>query len=159
MMQAHQMPVPPTVTHEVYSRCLCLHLQRATRTIARRFDEAFRDLGLTSGQYSLMTAVNQSQPPRIGDLAPLLATDRTTLTANLKPLERRGLVRSERDPRNRRERRLWLTDEGQALLAKAVPIWRETHDEIDRRLSAAVDGHDGGALRRDLVELSTTRAG
>ena len=78
--------LPLSVTHEVRDRCLCLHLQRAARAIGRRFDEALRPLHLTNGQYSLLVSLNRPAAPRIGDVAYLLAMDRTTLTANLKPL-------------------------------------------------------------------------
>lgn len=143
--------LPLKVTHEVRDRCLCLHLQRAARAIARRFDEALRPLGLTNGQYSLLMALNRPEPPRIGDVAAFLAMDRTTLTANLKPLERRGLLAVAPDPDDRRSRRLRLTAAGHALLKQAVPIWRATHDELDRLLPNA----DPAALRADLRALSS----
>ena len=87
--------LPLSVTHEVRDRCLCLHLQRAARAIGRRFDEALRPVGLSNQQYSLLVSLNRPQPPKMGDVAELLAMDRTTLTANLKPLERRGLRQSK----------------------------------------------------------------
>lgn len=127
--------LPLSVTHEVRDRCLCLHVHRAARAIGRRFDEAFRPFGITNGQYSLMIALNRPDAPRIGDVARLLAMDRTTLTANLKPLERRGLVLVAVDLSDKRSRRLSLTKAGEALLAKAVPVWRATHDEIDTMLA------------------------
>ena len=142
--------LPLSVTHEVRDRCLCLHLQCAARAIGRRFDEALRPVGLTNGQYSLLMSLNRPEPPRISDLAPFLAMDRTTLTAALKPLARRGLVVAGQDPSNRRSRRLVLTDEGRQVLKQAVPIWRTTHDEIDQLLP---DG-DSTSLREELVALS-----
>jgi len=77
----------------VRDTCLCLHLQRAARALARRFDDALRPLGMTSGQFSMMVALNRPVPPSIGSVASLLSMDRTTLTAALKPLQRRELVR------------------------------------------------------------------
>ena len=77
----------------VRDTCLCLHLQRAARAVARHFDAALRPHGLTNGQFSLLMSLNRPEPPSIGSVAALLAMDRTTLTANLKPLERRGLVK------------------------------------------------------------------
>ena len=142
--------LPLTVTHEVRDRCLCLHLQRAARAIGRRFDEVLRPFGLTNGQYSLLMALNRPAAPRIGDVAPLLAMDRTTLTANLKPLERRGLVRVVVDPQDKRGRRLELTDAGRDLLVAAVPVWRATHDEIDQMLPDL----DSDRLRADLLALA-----
>src|ERR1700756_1544583 len=86
----------------VRDTCLCLHLQRAARALARRFDDALRPLGLTSGQYSTMMSLNRPEPPSIGSVASLLAMDRTTLTAALKPLERRGLVKVSIDKEDKR---------------------------------------------------------
>ncbi|MCG8558841.1 MAG: MarR family transcriptional regulator [Hyphomicrobiales bacterium] len=123
--------LPLAVTHEVRDRCLCLHLQRAARSVARRFDEALRPFHLTNGQFSLLMSLNRPEPPRITDLVPFLAMDRTTLTAALKPLERRGLVTVVSDETDRRTRRLVLTDAGIDLLRAAVPVWRSTHDDID----------------------------
>src|ERR1700678_155382 len=91
-------------TQHVRAHCLCLHVQRAARALARRFDEAFRPVGLTQGQFSLLTSLNRPEPPTMGAVADLLALDRTTLTANLKPLERRGLVRVAVDAHDRRSR-------------------------------------------------------
>src|ERR1700760_4907792 len=70
--------------------CLCLHVQRAARALARRFDDALRPLSLTNGQFSLMMSLNRPEPAGMASVASLLAMDRTTLTAALKPLERRG---------------------------------------------------------------------
>ncbi|WP_206453006.1 MarR family winged helix-turn-helix transcriptional regulator [Aurantimonas marina] len=142
--------LPLATTHEVRDRCLCLHLQRAARAIGRRFDEALKSVGLTNGQYSLLVSLNRPEPPRLGDVAVLLAMDRTTLTANLKPLERRGLLTILPDTRDKRSRRLTLTEAGRDLLVEAVPIWRATHDDVDRLLG----GRDEEALRGDLLALT-----
>src|SRR3954449_4976510 len=111
----------------VRDTCLCLHLQRAARAVARQFDEALRPLGLTNGQFSLLMALNRPEPPTLGSVAALLAMDRTTLTAALKPLERRKLVKVAIDKADRRSRRLILTAAGRALLLKALPIWKAEH--------------------------------
>ena len=74
------------ITHHVRDNCLCLHVQRAARALARRFDDALRPVELTNGQFSLLMSLNRPEPPTIGSVSVLLAMDRTTLTANLKPL-------------------------------------------------------------------------
>jgi len=140
--------VPFETTLHVRDTCICLHLQRAARMIARRFDESLRPAGLTNGQFSLLMALNRPQPPTIGGVAALLAMDRTTLTASLKPLERRGLLRITVDPEDRRSRRLTLTPAGQAALSAALPLWRQEHAAIDLRLE------DPDRLRGDLLALS-----
>ncbi len=131
-------------------RCLCLHVQRAARRLARHFDEALRPVGLTNGQFSLLMALNRPEPPVMAPVAALLAMDRTTLTANLKPLERRGLVETRVDAADRRGRRLALTAEGRALLAAAVPLWDAAHAQAERLLP----GGDADRLRADLRALS-----
>lgn len=124
-------------THHVRDTCLCLHVQRAARALARRFDEALRPLALTQGQFSLLMSLNRPQPPSIGEVSALLAMDRTTVTANVKPLERRGLVQVRVDPDDRRNRRLELTASGRALLAAAAPVWKRTHAATERRLKSS----------------------
>src|SRR3979409_1860839 len=80
--------VPYETTLRVRDNCLCLHMQRAARALARRFDEALRPLALTNGQFSLLMSLNRPVPPSMGSVASLLAMDRTTLTAALKPQHR-----------------------------------------------------------------------
>lgn len=126
---SNDSPVPHELTLHVRDHCLCLHVRRAARALARRYDEALRPLDLTNGQFSMMMALNRPAPPSIGEVAKLLAMDRTTLTANLKPLERRGLVEVTADPSDRRSRRMSLTPAGQKLLAEAVPLWRQAQAE------------------------------
>lgn len=104
--------------------------------LARRFDIALKPAGITSGQFSLLMSLNRPEPPNLGSVALLLAMDRTTLTANLKPLQRRHLVETAIDPADKRARLLRLTPAGRAVLAEALPIWRRLHAEIETALSA-----------------------
>lgn len=127
--------LPFDKTIEVRDACLCLHVQRAARALARRFDIVLKPLDLTSGQFSLLTSLNRPAPPTIGSVADLLAMDRTTLTANLKPLERRGLIEVAIDKDDKRSRRLIITPAGRALLAKAYPIWRDAHTALEFKIS------------------------
>jgi len=142
--------VPFSTTLHVRDHCLCLHVRRAARALARRFDDALRPLGLTNGQFSLMMSLNRPKPPKMRDVSDLLAMDRTTLTANLKPLERRGLVAIVADEKDKRARRMSLTPEGHALLMQAVPIWTRTEAEIEGLLGRSSPDR----LRIDLSALS-----
>ena len=129
--------LPLDVVHHVAGTCLCLHAQRAARALARRFDAALKPLGLTNGQYSLMMALNRPVPPTMRVVADFLAMDRTSLTAALKPLERRALVVVQADAADRRVRRLGLTEAGLATLTAAVPLWRATHAALEAALPPA----------------------
>ncbi len=141
--------VPYETTLLVRDCCLCLHVQRAARALARRFDEVLRPFNLTNGQFSLLMSLNRPEPPPMAAVASLLAMDRTTLTAALKPLERRGLVKVSADPADRRSRLLALTAKGNSLLARAVPIWEQTHAELEGLLPKG----DPSRLRENLGAL------
>ena len=141
--------VPFETTLHVRDHCLCLHTQRAARALSRRFDEAMRPAGLTSGQFSLLMSLNRPKPPTIGQVAEVLAMDRSTVTANLKPLERRGAVTLSVDADDRRGRRVALTDAGRALLAKATPIWIAEHAAVEAGLEGG-----GDALRAGLRQVA-----
>jgi DNA-binding MarR family transcriptional regulator len=123
-------------TQQVHDSCLCFAAQRTARVLARHFDEKFRPLGLTNGQFSLLMALNRPEPPSIGEVAGLLAMDRTTLTAALKPLERDGHVKVTVDPADRRSRRLALTAAGHRLLAAALPVWKREHARVEKRVGS-----------------------
>ena len=142
--------IPFDTTLEVRNTCLCLQMQRAARALARRFDEALRPLGLTNGQFSLLMALNRPEPPAMQPVAQLLAMDRTTLTAALKPLARKGLISILVDPADRRSRRLQLTDAGHELLGQALPVWRDVHDSLE----AGMGELSADALRAGLASLS-----
>jgi DNA-binding MarR family transcriptional regulator len=146
--------VPFEITLHVRDSCLCLHAQRAARALARRFDDVLRPAGLTNQQFSLLMALNRPNPPPLGPVAKLLAMDRTTLTAALKPLERRGLVCIEPSFSDRRTRLLVLTGAGSEALAAALPIWRETHAAIEAELEAQRKGFDPDTLRAALHLIS-----
>ena len=123
-------------------------MQRAARALARRFDDVFRPVGLTHGQFTLLMALNRPHPPVMGEVAALLGMDRTTLTAALKSLARRGLVEVRADENDKRSRRLILTPSGGELLAVAYPLWKSAHG----RLEAMFDSPE--RLRADLAHLA-----
>jgi DNA-binding MarR family transcriptional regulator len=151
--------VPFSTTLLVRDTCLCLHVQRAARVLARRFDDALRPVGLTNGQFSLLMSLNRPDMPGVpkatlGSVAELLGMDRTTLTAAARVLFDRGLLLVEPEPGDRRSKVLKLTGEGRRVLASAVPVWKREHASIERGMG------EGGAerLRRDL-KLASTMAG
>ncbi len=149
-----QKTLDRAIVVHVAETCLCLHAQRAARALARLFDTALRPFGLSNGQFSLLMALNRPEPPSVGALAAFLAVDRTSLTAALKPLERRGLVRTHADRSDRRSRLIRITPEGVALLEAALPTWRETHAGLE----AALAGDFPDRLRADLGQVPSVAA-
>ena len=135
--------------HELRDQCLCLATQRAARRLARRFDRLFAPLGLTNGQFSMLVALSGTWSPRLGELAEFLGMDSTTMTAAVKPLEKRGMVALQADEADARVRRPRLTEAGREVVAQAVPLWREEH----AKLQAELVGQDAAMLARDLGQL------
>lgn len=148
------MPLVAKPTFEttlvVRDACLCLHVQRAARAVARRFDDALRPIGLTNGQFSLMMSLNRPEAPDMGAVASLLGMNRTTLTAALKPLQRRRLLKITVDPADRRSRVMTLTPKGRRLLTRAVPVWRRTHVAVEALLPRG----DPDRFRKNLRAVS-----
>jgi DNA-binding MarR family transcriptional regulator len=118
-------PDPLSLGPLIFGSCLCLHLQRAARSMARRYDEALRPLDLSNGQFSLLMLLTRRERHPIGRLAADLGMDRTSVTALLKPLARRGLVHLSADAADRRSRLPALTETGRDLLRQAVPLWQQ----------------------------------
>jgi DNA-binding MarR family transcriptional regulator len=142
-----KLSVSPIV---VDAECFCLNLKRAARAVARRYDEALGPVDLTNGQYSTLMTIAGLQPVSMQILAESLGMDRTTLTATLKPLQRRGLISIHPDITDRRSRRLTLTDEGVVLLRDAVPLWKKAQQAVGRILGNA----NAPALRTQLTRLA-----
>jgi len=147
--------IPFETTLLVRDSCLCLHAQKAARSLARHFDEVLRPFGLTNGQFSLLMALNQPEPPGMGAVAGVLGMDRTTLTAALKPLERNGLLEIIQDIEDRRSKRLRLMPEGHAVLTAALSAWRSAHAKLEQRLEKG----QAKRLRQDLTALTTLVSG
>ena len=135
--------------HEIRDQCLCLATQRAARRLARRFDRLFAPLGLTNGQFSMLVALSGQWTPRMGELAEFLGMDSTTMTAAVKPLEKRGLVTLQADEADARVRRPRLTETGREIVAQAVPLWREEHAKVQAELV----GQDAAAIARVLKDV------
>jgi DNA-binding MarR family transcriptional regulator len=114
---------------EMARTCVDFNLRRAARKVTKAFDEAIRPSGLKITQFSLLTAAYLEENQNVGRLAELMGMDRTTLSRNLKLLEKRGLVKLE-PGQDRREVRVSLTNEGLDAMEMAAPLWHEAQDEI-----------------------------
>ncbi|WP_158091279.1 MarR family winged helix-turn-helix transcriptional regulator [Thalassospira mesophila] len=126
-------------------------VQRAARVVARQFDEAFRDLGINNWQFSLLVAVGHSEPKAIGALAELLDIDQTTLSSNLKLLERREFLQVQRSNTDRRVKLVGLTKQGRDLVVEALPHWRKLNRKINTRMS----DFRGENLHQELEKLAS----
>jgi DNA-binding MarR family transcriptional regulator len=145
-MNADLAVSPRTVNAE----CFCLNLKRAARAVARRYDEALQPVELTNGQFSTLMTIKGLQPISMQRLAEMLGMDRTTLTATLKPLQRRALVAIHADSADGRSRNLKLTDAGSKLLQQAAPLWSKVQQAVGREVGSS----DAKMLRAQLARLA-----
>ena len=130
--------------------CVCQALRRAARKVTNRYEAALKPVGLKAGQFTILAALMRDHHLPLGALARGLGMDRTTLTKDLRPLERRGLVASVADESDARIRGLRLTDAGRAVLQEAFPLWRAAQDESHARVGA----DSWAEIRRTLDRLA-----
>jgi DNA-binding MarR family transcriptional regulator len=116
-----------------------MRLRKASRRVSQIYDRSLEPLGLTVTQFGLLGNLDRLDGISIGDLAARLVMDPTTLTRNLKPLERQGFVVFAPDPNDRRSRCLHLTAAGRDVYRQAKPAWARAQRHIDKALGV-VDG-------------------
>lgn len=113
----------------VYQECACATLRKTSRTVTRMYDEGLKPSGLLATQYIVLVAIQREQPATISQLAEILAMDRTTLTRNLKPLEKSGLIVSGKGD-DQRTHVVSLTMKGKIAVEKAFPLWRKAQTHV-----------------------------
>ncbi|MEL6502813.1 MAG: MarR family transcriptional regulator [Pseudomonadota bacterium] len=138
-------------THPDFSSlCACQALRRTARAVSRRYNQALKPADLNIGQFTTLAALLQSGPLSISALAEQLGMDRTTLTRDLKPLERRRLIRSEVDDDDARQRFITISDDGRSLMEQAVPLWEAAQEMTKKGMSA----NEWADFRSELKTLS-----
>ena len=125
--------------------CVCFHLRRSARTITQVYDRILAPSGLRGTQFTLLTVVRRTGGLPFSSLAEVLGMDRTTLTRNLRPLERDGLLKIEAGT-DRRVRLVKLTRLGERKQTQAQPLWAEAH----RRITHGIGQATWKTLRQDL---------
>ena len=113
--------------------CACANLRKAVRAVSQLYDDAFRPIGLRATQFGLLGATGMLGPLTINRLAEAIVMDRTTLTRNLRPLEKQGLLQIK-SGKDRREREVSITRRGQVVLAKGYPLWKKAQGKVVKGL-------------------------
>lgn len=122
--------IAPSQTPEFELPCSAGRLLRAARVLTRHYDDALRPVGITITQFGLLKVIQRLEPESISDIAQALDIDRTTLSRNLKPLEKAGLVFRGSEGESRR-RRVLLTTLGVDKLEEAQPFWQAAQDRVE----------------------------
>ena len=135
--------------------CVCFHLRRAARAVTQTYERALAPSGLLPGQFSVLTVLHRFGPQPLSVLADLMGMDRTTLTRNLRPMERDGLVRVKAgDKQDQRIRRVALTGSGERKWQEAEPLWAQVHRAMVEGL-----GPEGWPALRDQLSSAIAAAG
>jgi DNA-binding MarR family transcriptional regulator len=132
-MKKHGNPINSIELGQVVSTCACFNLRRASRVVTQHYDAILEPSGLLITQFTILVAVAMVKVGTINELAEVLGMDRTTLTRNLKPLEREGWLKSE-PGQDQRTRVVSLTTDGEAALAKALPLWKQAQRGVEETL-------------------------
>ena len=135
--------------------CACANLRMASRVMTQFYDEILQPSGLRATQFTLLVALSTTGPVTITDLAEALVMDRTTLTRNLKPLEKQGLIESI-SGEDRRTRLVMLTEPGRTILAEAMPLWEQAQAKIVNGLGTDVFNHLLRLLSESIAITQTT---
>ncbi|CAG2160635.1 MarR family winged helix-turn-helix transcriptional regulator [Cupriavidus numazuensis] len=117
-------------------RCNCLALRQASRYLTALYDQALAGAGLRATQFSILYKLAKAGEISIGELAAVMAMDRTTLSANLKPMERDGLIKIVPSALDRRARQVTLTRQGMLSYQQAFPLWESVQQEFERAYGA-----------------------
>jgi DNA-binding MarR family transcriptional regulator len=127
---------PSSTPALVAQSCACFNLRKAARAVTQMYEAALEPSGIRATQLSVLVALSLTERAPLSRVADALLMDRTTLTRNLRPLERRGWVRTERGP-DRRERYLVLAATGRAALDRALPLWEKAQGRIVEQIGRA----------------------
>ena len=128
--------------------CACFNLRKAARAVTQLYDKALRSTGLRTTQFTLLVGISMLGTVTVTRLAQIGVMDRTTLTRNLKPLERKGLIQIT-PGKDQRTRVVTITDEGQKALVQALPLWKKAQVGVVKRLGQ----ERWNSLRTDLGEV------
>jgi len=115
------------------AECVCFNIRKASRVVTQIYDEIMQETGLRGTQFTILSNIAGYQVLTISVLAEKLVMDRTTLTRNLKPLEKQGLILIT-PGKDRRTRSVQLSASGHQALASALPLWREAQQKITKQM-------------------------
>lgn len=129
-MENETPPLDALALSEVETTCLCLNVRKMARVLTHHYEVHLQTSDLRSTQFSLLVAIALARKVPLTRLAEAVAMDRTTLTRNLKPLERQHLITVETSPEDRRVRVITLTPQGYQKVNDALPQWKQAQSQM-----------------------------
>ncbi len=143
-MAARRPPSAPTLRIDA-ARALAgdagWHARLAARQVSAALDQGLADAGLTNAQFGLLCLVASAPDDTLGGLAQRAGLDQSTMSRNIDQLARAGWVEVAAVAQDRRRRVVWLTEQGARRLQAALPLWRDAHRALARKLGPGLAGH------------------
>ena len=135
--------------HDSPTNCVSLNLRKTTRGISQFYNEALKPSGLRGTQFSLLMVVSKHGQMSLGALADFIVMDRSTLSRNLRPLEKQGLLSVVPDPADARGRLVSLTPIGQVAIKTAEPMWQKAQ----QHMLDGIGAERWSRIREDLSDI------
>lgn len=136
-LKASELETAPEVDLKLCARavatCACFNFRKASRAVTQQFDELLQPTGLRSTQLVVLIAAAVSDSPGVAALARALVMDRSTLTRNLRPLIKQGLLKVKLG-KDRRTRLVEMTPHGRETLNAALPVWQDAQNRFVAQL-------------------------
>ncbi len=125
-----------SIFQDIIDQDYCLNIRKSARAITKSYDACLEPSGIRSTQFSVLLALASSKCKTLTEIAETLVMDRTTLTRNLKPLEKRGFVKVIQLKGDRRTKECIVTEKGQEVIDSAVPLWEKAQDDLDETIGS-----------------------
>lgn len=117
------------IATEIGRNCICFNIRKSTRLLTAHYDRIMKPTGLKATQFSLLMAALQQDTASVTQMANMIGMDRTTLSRNLRLLEKKGLIIVSAG-KDRREQLVALTDRGKQAINQGIPYWEQAQTEV-----------------------------
>lgn len=118
---------------KVNPTCYCFAMRKVARAVTQIYDRALEPTGIRSTQFTLLVTMASSNAQTLTEMANALVMDRTTLTRNLKPLEKMGFIQTA-EAKDKRSKAYILTQQGRDVVNRAVPKWKSAQARVNEAL-------------------------
>ena len=112
--------------------CMCAVIRKTGRLLTKKYDQYLKPSGLKITQFSMLANIARNPGIAVSKLAELIVMDQTTVTRNLRVLEKAGYIHIETDATDQRIKRIQITDFGMSRMDEARPFWEKAQLEMER---------------------------
>ena len=132
------------------TNCLCTSVRRSARNISQIYSEHLQQSGekINPNQVSILVVLSQTEKKTISELSNILRMERTTLTRNLKVLDKLGWIKTYCGT-DGRMKFTKLSKRGNQVLNKILPYWKKAQSKTKKIL-----GEDLKLFQENLTKIS-----